>query len=409
MAISSERLTYLIHRYSADECTIPELQELLKGIEESEGDDALNSALQAEWDSQSDLEVPPVIDKESIYAQIIRSASIGKSSRIFPRWTRVAAAASFIILMGGAALLYRTHPPHPTTATVQPLKVRDVAPGGNKAMLTLANGSRIVLDSVRNGDLPPQGSSRLYKADDGKLVYQTRTGDNKEATAGANVSGIAAKAVTFNTIATPIGGQYQVTLADGTKVWLNALSSLRFPTAFKGKDRAVELSGEAYFEVAAQQSPFKVHIVTPGKRPMEIDVLGTHFDVDAYGDDPLVTTTLLEGRVKIIAGNKDMILAPGQQGRLDQTGGLRLETDADAEEAIAWKNGYFQFTDAEIPTVMRQISRWYGIQVEYEGSMPDRQFGGQMQRSAYLSKVLQVLAESGVHFKIEGNKVVISQ
>ncbi len=409
MAISSERLTYLIKRYSADECTIPELKELLKGIDESEGDDDLNSALRAEWDSQSDLEVPPVIDKESIYAQIIRSTSIGKSRRMFPRWTRVAAAASLIIVMAGVALIYRTHPSHPTNATVQPMKVQDVAPGGNKAMLTLANGSRIILDSVRNGDLPPQGNSRLYKADDGKLVYQIRTGGNKEATTGANVSGIAAKALTFNTIATPIGGQYQVTLADGTKVWLNALSSLRFPTAFEGNERAVELSGEAYFEVAVQQRPFKVHIVTPGKRAMEIEVLGTHFDVDAYADDPLVTTTLLEGRVKITAGNKNMILAPGQQGRLDQTGGLQLETSADVEEAIAWKNGYFQFADADIRTVMRQVSRWYGIQVEYNGSMPERQFGGQMQRSAYLSKVLQVLAESGVHFKIEGNKVVISQ
>lgn len=275
-----------------------------------------------------------------------------------------------------------------TTNTARKSK-NDIAPGGNKAILTLSDGSAIVLDSASKGTLAQQGSTKILKLDDGKLSY--------EATAGSSE-------VLYNTISTPRGGQYQLELPDGSKVWLNAASSLRFPTAFSGNERNVELTGEGYFEIAKNANkPFHVMV-----NDMTVEVLGTHFNVNAYDDEETVKTTLLEGLVKINAATASNELKPGQQAQVDKKKNIKV-VNADVDEAVAWKNGFFTFSNADLPTVLRQLSRWYDVQITYEGAIPQRQFKGEMQRDLNLSEVLKILETNNVHFKIVDKRLMVTQ
>ena len=207
-------------------------------------------------------------------------------------------------------------------------------------------------------------------------------------------------------------------MEDGTKVWLDAASSLKFPTRFIGDERVVELSGQAYFEVAHQKIPFKVHILNAAGDGGEVEVLGTHFNVNAYADEAIMKTTLLEGSIRISKANEQKLLKPGQQAQimngnpsaLHRAAGpvIRVVPDANTEEAVAWKNGYFQLEDAGIETVMHQLARWYDVEVSYEGPVTERQFGGQMPRGVNLSEILRILEESNVHFRIDGKKVIVT-
>jgi transmembrane sensor len=260
----------------------------------------------------------------------------------------------------------------------------EVAPGGNHAVLTLANGSRIMLDTSRNGSLASQGGTQVVKMDSGSVAYRL----------GASGEG----AVGYNTVATPIGGQYEIILPDGTKVWLNAVSSLKFPTAFKGGDRTVELTGEGYFEVAKNTDmPFFVRA-----GGVEVEVLGTNFDVNAYSDEASVRTSLLNGAVRLSKGGSAILLKPGEQAD-----GIALVKGADVDNAVAWKNGYFSFENANLQTVMRQLSRWYGIEVTYSVNPMAGSFGGDMGRDLNLTQVLDGLSKSGVHFKLEGKALTV--
>jgi ferric-dicitrate binding protein FerR (iron transport regulator) len=265
----------------------------------------------------------------------------------------------------------------------------DAAPGGNKAKLLLADGSAIDLNEAGNGRISKQGNAQITKQSGG-LVY--------------DLSKISKTApVIFNTLITPKGGQYQLTLSDGTKVWLNAASSLRFPTAFTGNGRKVILSGEAYFEVAKNNAmPFEVQV-----NGMTVKVLGTHFDVMAYGDENKVVTTLLEGAVKISKGNASAVLQPGQQATLNNSGNIAVDA-ADMEKAVAWKNGLFEFNDDNIEMIMRQLARWYDMEVKYEGDMQDKDFTGSIPRGSNLSEVLNMLALTGIlQFRIEGKYITV--
>jgi transmembrane sensor len=263
-----------------------------------------------------------------------------------------------------------------------------VAPGGNKAVLTLANGSTIVLDSAHNGVLAKQGNSIINKTGDGKLVYRA------SATADNEVPQI-------NTVTTPRGGQYHIVLPDGSDVWLNAASSISYPTIFNGKTRRVEITGEAYFEVTKNAAmPFIV------KSPRaEVDVLGTHFNIMAYADEDVMKTTLLEGAVKIIANGSSGILKPGQQAVLNNKDELSINNDADDE--IAWKNGLFQFRGADIRSIMRQAARWYNVDVVFEGKVPVKQYTGRISRNVKASALLNMLKYTGVNAIIEGNSIYI--
>jgi hypothetical protein len=317
-------------------------------------------------------------------------ASIQKHPPVVQLFTRNSIAAAILILLGlGIFSWWKLSAPK----TPQPVVARqfknDIAPGGNKAILTLADGSTIALDSAGKGNLATQGNAAVVKPAAGMLSYKA--------------AGPGPSATLYNMIATPVGGQYQVTLADGTQVWLNALSSLRFPTVFNDSSRDVELTGEAYFEVAKDKhKPFRVHVAG-----LEAEVLGTHFNVNAYPDESSVRTTLLEGAIRMVKGNDKLLLQPGQQAQTQAAGGFRLVKDADTDEAVAWKNGYFSFEGADVHALMRQIARWYGVQVRYEGEPGRALFGGEIGRDLTLMQVLTGLGKSKVHFRLEGNTLTV--
>ena len=287
-----------------------------------------------------------------------------------------AAAAVLLIIATGLVLWLRPRGKTPSPAAVNIFK-NDVAPGGIKATLTLANGHTISLDSTKQGALASQEPAHVQQP----------------------------SSVALNTLSTPAGGQYQVTLADGTRVWLNALSSLKYPAAFSGKERVVELTGEAYFEVADDAThPFRVNTGS-----LQVNVLGTHFNLNAYDDESSINTTLLEGAVKIThTDGKDMplLLKPGQQAQTT-AGGSALIGDADVDKAVAWKNGYFSFDGADIHTVMRQIARWYGVQVHYEGAPTQALFGGDIGRDLSLTQLLKGLSRTNLHFRLENKTLTV--
>lgn len=269
----------------------------------------------------------------------------------------------------------------------------DISPGGNKAVLTLADGTKIVLDEAKNGRLAQQQNVVITKAKDGQLIYDlSQSGDRTSGEA------------TYNTIATPRGGQYQLILPDGTNVWLNSTSSLKFPAVFKGNERRVELSGEAYFEVAKDKAkPFYV-----SAKDMEVKVLGTHFNIAAYSDEDNVRATLLEGSVKVNRGTMESLILPGQEALA--TSGQKGFTvrQADTEKAVAWKNGYFLFRDESIESLMTTISRWYDMDVYYDGEMQDKIYGGKFSKTSNLSELLKSLELTGtIKFKVEGRRITV--
>lgn len=303
------------------------------------------------------------------------------------RWDLGWVAAAVLLVISSVGFYRYKISTNPTNTLQQYTVSNDVPAGGNKAILTLSNGSRISLTDASNGELANQAGLKIIKTRDGELVYEVTP-----------VSGDAA--VRYNTIETPKGGQYQVNLPDGTRVWLNAASSVRFPATFSNvSQRKVELNGEAYFEVVhARNKPFKV--IAAGQ---EVEVLGTHFNINAYADEPAVVTSLLEGSVKITHNLETEMLLPGEQAEVkDYIRVKKIEGDV-----IAWKNGVTSFKDAEITTIMRQIARWYDVEIKYKGEIPKKMFNGDVLRSANLSEFIKVMEFSGLHFKVEGRTITV--
>jgi len=276
-------------------------------------------------------------------------------------------------------------------------EVKDIAPGSDQAMLTLSNGEKVILNKIGNGTIIKQGNIKITKQENGVLAYavSTQLGNGK------------VSAVQMNTITTPRGGQYQVVLPDGTGVWLNSASSLKFPAAFLEKERSVELTGEAYFEVAKiKNMPFKVKF-----KGQEVEVLGTHFNISAYNDEAESRTTLIEGSVAISRNSMKAMLKPGQQAVSSDNGnrGFKIQ-QANIEEVMAWKNGLFLFHDANIKAIMTQAARWYDVEVDYKGNLEDKQYGGRVSRYKNISELLKNLELTGtIRFKIEGRKVTVMQ
>lgn len=315
------------------------------------------------------------------------------------RWKLSAAAASILVMVSIGAYYIISQKSSKkeiseTNITKAALK-NDIAPGGDRATLTLSDGSTIILDSASNGILSKQGNIKVEKLANGLLAYSL---NGKQITENDEAF--------YNTISTPRGGQYHVTLSDGTEVWLNAASSIRFPVAFKGTERRVEVTGETYFEVAKNAAmPFKVKAASS-----EIEVLGTHFNVNAYDDEASLKTTLLEGKVKIsVANQAARFLQPGQQADINKKEKIAVLNNADIEEVMAWKNGRFQFSSADLKSILRQISRWYDVEIEYKGNV-DLHFTGQLTRNDNVSKVFEKLELTGeVHFRIDNKKIIVSK
>jgi transmembrane sensor len=275
----------------------------------------------------------------------------------------------------------------PSSAVSQTEKT-DIAPGGDKAILMLADGTVIELDSSGTGELANQGQVRIIKFE-GKITY---------AAAGVSDEPV------FNSISTPRGGQYQLELADGSKVWLNASSSLRFPSVFNGTNRVVEMTGECYFEIAHNPSqPFKVKL-----NDVEVMVTGTQFNVNGYQDESSRNITLAEGAVLVTNGNANLKLNPGQQAQVQANGTIRLEKYADIEETLAWKEGSFIFNSADVKTIMRQLSRWYNVEVSYQGNLGNETFSGIVSRQSNISRVLKIMETGGLKFKMDGNTIIVS-
>lgn len=274
--------------------------------------------------------------------------------------------------------------------------VQDVGPGGNKAILTLANGEKVVLEEAGDGTISQQGSSAVNKTDSGHVQYD-------------NLSSPGNSTVVYNTLSTPFGGQYRLTLQDGTNVWLNAGSSLHFPAAFPQNERKVTLTGEAYFEVAKDRNrPFCVAIKAGADTSMNVRVLGTHFNINAYPDEPQHVVTLLEGGVKVNYHEANALLAPGRKAILNVAAGSMQVKDGDTEAAVAWKNGYFLFDNEKVEDIMRQVSRWYDVEVRYEGDISKKAIAGSLSRSKNVSEVLNMLELTGaVHFKLEGRRITV--
>lgn len=301
-------------------------------------------------------------------------------------------AAAAVILLSLTAGLYFTLFKHDSPE--RQFLVQDRAPGGQKATLTLANGEVIILDGTATGKIAEEAGTNILNSADGTIIYSGMSGSVR-----------AAAAQLQNTIATPKGGQYQLVLADGTKVWLNAASSLTYPTTFNLHERKVILAGEAYFEVAKNpDAPFKV--VTTNQT---VEVLGTHFNVNAYVDEAATTTTLLEGSIRLLTAASKKVLRPGEQAQTNANNGNISTTSAvDVSNAITWKNGVFSFENEDLEMIMREISRWYDIKIIYDGPLPKEKFVGEIPRNSKLSEVCRILELNNLQFKIEGNQMTVS-
>jgi transmembrane sensor len=378
----------LLERYKTGTLTEDEGALFLNMLKTDENEQRLAQAI--DWDWQRELK--DVTDKEMlglIYQQILmaRETPVVKLPFYKRRWVAVAASVILILTVGTLAILSNKKNGTDKSALARHEQVNDVGPGQYKARLTLADGSTIILDSAAAGELTRQGGTVVINKD-GQLVYSYRPGNK----AGETL---------YNTLSTARGETYATVLGDGSKVWLNAASSIRFPVSFSGNERRVTITGEAYFEVAHDAAkPF--HVTVNG---MDVQVLGTHFNINSYADEGVIKTTLLEGSIKVaVAGNRLMV-KPGQQAQV-QNNNIRLVSNADTDAVMAWKNGFFAFEGTDIKKLMTELSRWYDIEVIYRG-MPDATFTGKIDRSLTLSQLLQGLADAKVNYKIEGKKLII--
>jgi len=334
-------------------------------------------------------------DKEqvrlAIYNRLQKSISVAPVKKLTA--IRYWAAAAVLILVASVSLILLTHK---KTAESLVKNNREhnqstILPGSNKAILTLSNGSKINLDNSTKGKLTQQGSTTINKLKNGQLVYSVNNSSSSSP-------------LLYNTATTPKGGQYEVVLSDGTRVWLNAASSLKYPVTFSGKERHVELTGEAYFEVAKNKNmPFSVAV-----KGTSIEVLGTHFNVMAYDDENSLVTTLLEGSVKLKNNRAEALLKPGQKAVLGTGRTVYQISEANTDEAVAWKNGYFMFDNENIQSIMKKVARWYDVDVSYTGGTRELNFGGTVSRFSDITELLKTLEITGtIHFKIEGRKITV--
>lgn len=387
----------LIGRYLRGKLSEGETQQLENWLAANENNRRLLRKLRSSEILEDDLRKLGQIDTEEGWQRVQNKILSGQAAKekqmnLIPFWIRVAAAV-LILAIGGWLVVFKTTWKNDTKSVFasQPI-INDVLPGNQKAILTLGNGKNIDLNAATDSSFKEEGS-QVKNTAKGWLVYKKIQ--------------VPANEVSYNTIRTPKGGEYAVVLDDGTKVWLNAGSSLRYPVRFTGQDRRVTLTGEAYFKVA--KNPAKPFIVMVNG--MNVQALGTAFNINAYDDESTIQTTLLEGSVKvsppssIIGGS--MLLSPGQQAQLSKKNQLTLAKDIDTEEITAWKEGYFHFESADLKAILRQFARWYDVEVIYEGEVKNRKFFGIIKRNSTLSNVVKMLQANDIKFRIEGRKLMV--
>lgn len=383
----------LILKYLKGELNPQEEQEMELWVEESEKNRLFFDRIRNEQALEEELAFFSRIDTDKAWQRIAaQTVDQQKTRSLWSVNTVWKYAAAITLILGTVFLIYQTqqgkHTAPATIAEVTPkLQPEDILPGGDKAKLTFSDGSVFLLEDMENGTVRQEQGVKVSKLD-GVVTFEIADSKSDQ--------------VFYNTISTPVGGQYQVVLPDGSKVWLNSASSLYFPSAFVGNERTVELTGEAYFEVARNQKQvFQVKV-----DEATIEVLGTHFNVMAYANEGRTTATLVEGSVRVKKGNVSKMMTPGQQATIGED--IKLKK-VDVDEAIAWKNGLFYFSSADIATVMRQMERWYGIEVAYSGNMSAKHFSGIISRNTEISKMLEMLELTGsIQFRREGRKVVVS-
>lgn len=388
----AERIAYLIAGHLQDSLTPAEQDELDDWIVESDENLELFEQLTDEDNIETGIQQYLQTEREKAQAlsgvksTIERNAQNNISRKIWPYLI----AASLIFIAVSLYLFTTNNKQKDIEKPIVQQSVKDdVKAGSDKAVLTLSDGRTIILDSLGTGLLTEDNGVMVTKQDRRELTYKS---------SAANPTG-------YNTLSIPRGGHYRLTLPDGSKVWLNAESSLRYPIAFQGAERSVELKGEGYFEVAKDAAkPFVVTIVTPSGEGGMVRVLGTHFNIDAYKDEGNICTTLLEGSIQITKGKLSKVIKPGEQAIIN--GGIKV-TEADINEATAWKEGKFIFRDASIRSIGAQIKRWYDVEVVYQGNI-QQHFNTEANRSVSLSKLLDALEGTGqVHFVLEGKKLII--
>ncbi|MEO5650093.1 MAG: FecR domain-containing protein [Ginsengibacter sp.] len=389
MSLTKERIHYLLKAYISKQANFAEETELMNWVLEVGEDSELKSYVLDIWNEYKPAEDLCYVKWNEIYSRIVQAPVVSMEPKVRKmKWARLTAAGVILVALTAGTYLFLTSRTQKTIATVQPKQTDIAPPSYNKAVLTLADGTKIEIDSTGKGTLAVQGNVHIIKKATGEINYL----------------GVAAGEVIYNTLSVPRGSKpLRLVLSDGSKVWINVGSSLTYQAAFTENERKVKITGEAYFEVVHNEKmPF---IVQNGD--LMIRDLGTHFNVNTYEDEPTEKVTLLEGSVRVTRNSLSQLLKPGQQLRSNKRN-MQVSNDVDMQEVMAWKYGKFMFDkDTDIGTIMRQISRLYNVEIEYQGNI-DQRFWGTISKDVNVSQVLKILeATGGVKFKIEGNKIFV--
>ncbi len=377
----------LLDKYIAGEASLEEEQQLLNFYSSFN-----KSSISRSVADISSLEI-------KMYDRLIEGIELEEPAQKtgLNRFAKLSIAATLIVAIGISFYFYTGTDKAEPESFVEIDVNNDIAPGNNKAILTLADGSRISLDDAAKGFVASQGNTSITKTEDGQIVYEKNEGGTRR------VNGV----LEANTIQTPKGGRFTISLPDGSRVWLNSASSLTYPTAFASSERKVKLSGEAYFEIAKNKKvPFRVE-----SNNQVVEVLGTHFNINSYEDEAYIKTTLLEGSVRVILNSSNpntQLLKPGEQSLTSTSQSDIKVQDTDTEKAIAWKNGYFKFKNTPIKDIMREIERWYDVELVYDGKLAPDEFTGYISNDVKISSVLKMLEESGgIKFTVKGRKLKV--
>jgi transmembrane sensor len=395
MSQTEEQFEVLLNKYLDKSCSLDEVKELFSYMDIPAYQERLEIVMEKHYKT-----LVPGAEVHDVDWEIMLDSIIGdqKKTKVKSLWSRIIPIAAAIIVVVSAGVLIRGNQQEKNQKSPTASVKKDIAPGGNKAILKLADGTEIVLDGQTTGVLANEDGTKISKTADGMLLYDASK------TAGDEINANAENHI--NTLSTPSGGQYMLILPDKTMVWLNAESSISYPSVFAGAESNVSLVGEAYFEVAKdKQHPFKVKATTA-----EVRVLGTHFNIMSYAQEGQTQISLAEGSVRVDVTNDSKVLSPGQQASI-KTGSSHITLrNVDIDEVINWKNGLFQFDNTPLEQVMRQIKRWYSVDVVYEGVKPDLYITGMISRSNNVSKILALIEETGgIEFEIGDKQIVVKK